>query len=236
MTTWTSARCIGAGSGAEIGSGSSACIRVTPRSVKRWVPLLLIAFASNGCGGAGQQPADGGCAKAIIWNGTRYAADSRVESSHGRKLGNGRSACRDEQEVEVVRLHRVRPAVAVGVSGAAGAYLADGFLPALGSHPLHEAVYGGARAPTGPRKRCREPFDWSAKVLHTPDQGAELNLLRVSDNSEQIAHLHSRTRVRGFLRSGLPYVQRNDLIRISGIVCHPAQNAVFRTELIRPAR
>lgn len=137
--------------------------------------------------------------------------------------------CRSGDAPRRVALHRLRgvnPSVAVAVAGDDDTvFLAEGFLPQLASHPVHDAIQRRSGPLPGPR-RCSRGFATTGTVT------AVQPLLLRSQGGEVAISLHARTRVTGFLRAGEPYLQVGDRITVSGRVC--AERTRF-ADRIRPA-
>lgn len=122
----------------------------------------------------------------------------------------------------VVAIAGIPSSVAVGAAGRPHtAYLADGYLPELPSHPLYE---GSARVFT---RGCRVTgrFSLVGRVrLHSSGLVVEVDR---SSGSLQVRPrvtliqlpVDARTRIEGFERNGLPYVAAGDRLRASGVTC-----------------
>jgi hypothetical protein len=176
------------------------------------------AAVVGGCslGGGGETGATPSCASAVRWNGDVYFGND-LRMPRAARVGTGVTPpCRSGDDPRRVALHRLRgvdPTVAVAVAGDDDTvFLAEGFLPQLASHPVHDAIERRSGPLLAPR-RCSREFAESGTVT------AVSPLLLRSRRGEAAISLHARTRVTGFLRAGQPYLQRGDRITVRGRVC-----------------
>jgi hypothetical protein len=199
------------------------------------VPLGVAALSLAACGGGQARETGGSCAESLRFNGERYLGTA-LRLPHGSRVGGGVvPACRaddEDQEVEVVRIDGVPPAVAVTFKGAPAdqVFLAPGFFTALPSNPLHSEFDRGAF----PRpRRCSGSFSGSGVVARTPTTNDVA--VRI-DGREIVPRVHLETRIVGFRRAGEPYLQRGDFVRIRGRRCEvPESENGLVVDSIRPA-
>jgi Family of unknown function (DUF6281) len=194
------------------------------------VAVALVGGGGHPAASAGAE----GCALAVDFDGVEYLGTTVKRTLHlGRRLGRAFvEPCPDvidspptpaaPSDGVVVAIAGIPSSVAVGAAGRPHtAYLADGYFPALPSHPLHE---GSARNFT---RGCRMTgrFSLVGKVrLHSSALIVQVD--RSSGSLEVRPHmtniqllLDARTRIRGFERNGLPYVTAGDHLRSSGVTC-----------------
>jgi hypothetical protein len=205
------------------------------RPTERCAVLLAVVAALNAGGctldGSTREPArSSSCASAVQWNGNIYFGNA-LAMPHGRRLGTGTiPPCESgatAQRVSLNRLRGVNPTVALAVVGDQDTvFLAEGFFPQLASHPVHQAI----RRRSGPLprpRRCRSRFERTGTVT------AVRPLLLRSEGDSVAIELYADTRIRGFLRAGVPYLQVGDRIIVRGRVC--AGRTMFG-DRIGPAR
>ena len=168
-------------------------------------------------------------AAAVKWNGDIYVGNA-LKMPRTARVGTGViPPCEPGDAARRVALHRLRgvdPSVAVAVAGDDDSvFLAEGFLPQLESHPVHDAIERRSGPLPAPR-RCRGEFAAAGTVTSVQP------LLLRSRRGEVAISLHGRTRVTGFLRAGEPYLQAGDRITVRGRVC--AESTRF-ADRIRPS-
>lgn len=194
------------------------------------IGALLLAVA--GCSG-GQAADESGprgesdCIAQLLWNGVshRSSGDLVKPVVLGERLGKGRiPGCDDPgQQVNVVRIRGVSPAVAVGVDDDDWRYawLAPGYLHESPRHPLHDAIYGSPQEPNAEDGfRCGSQRTLRARALDTPEiqyvflqvaaEDSELEGFLVRDDVDGIVTLDANTVVIGHERDGIPFVQAGD--------------------------
>jgi hypothetical protein len=154
-------------------------------------------------------------------NGEFYLAmplEAPRPKAGGPVAGGLEPGCNDggpiEPDVEtgVRAVSGVPPEVAVyHESGTSTIYLNTGFFAELPDHPLHDRLYG---SPDRPRNRVRgRACRLDAEVSSTG------NLVVRDGERPVVVGVDARTRITGFDRGGLPYLERGDRLRIHGFGC-----------------
>jgi hypothetical protein len=201
--------------------------------------LVFLAVAAAATAGCAQSGGPGtSCAAAVRWNQSYYWGNA-MKVRYGAVLGRGvvRACTSDDgvQEVTVRRVANVPPALAVArddVPASASIYLASGFFPVLADHPLHRALVRQAHGLPRPR-RCTERFRLSGTVLRTPLNEA-VPLGRGGRSTS--VHVVATTKIIGFRRAGYAYLQRRDLVTVSGRRCDlPDSGRAYVADVIAPA-
>jgi hypothetical protein len=122
-----------------------------------------------------------------------------------------------------VRIRGVSPLVAVGVEGNDWPYawLVPGYLPEGPLHPLHDAIYGSPEEPNAEAGfRCGPPRVLRTRAVSTPSYDVEPLRVEAEDDDLQsfllgrgvdgIVTVDADTVVRGFERTGIPFIQTGD--------------------------
>jgi hypothetical protein len=186
------------------------------RGLTRCVILGMSLAVWCGCDDAPSTA--GGCAKAVVWQGSTYVA---IEAGLPRGDRVGTAVLPDCESDNVLgrpvvyEVRGVSTTVALGVEDNPGeVFLAQGFLPELAGHPAHDAIYG---SPSEPRARsCSGRWRSQGTVTSNPFSG----MLLVEVAGEEVTvFLHARTRVRVAVRGGEPYLDRGDRVTLAGRWC-----------------
>lgn len=174
------------------------------------------------------------CIAQIKWRGTDYLGrgaprDTRVPL--GGSLGRARvPACGDaieiidgveqqppDEPVRFVRVRRIRgvpPGLAVFDVRGQAVYEAVGYFPQLRSHPLHRLYLN---EPQPQRLRCGRERRYRGRIPEAPFIASfSIKLKRGGTVGVSVGE---RTRFRGFLRHGHPYLQRGDRVRVVAKRC-----------------
>lgn len=201
-----------------------------------------VAAVAAGCGG--NQLREGDCSVTVTFSGAVYAGQANLPAPpRGERLGEGvRSACPDAEEgseaieerrVTVFRVGRLPPALAVRIDGTESLATAQGYIPTLRGHPLHRRIYRSDAKPRPPRG-CTEPLRLEATVTAVPTAGG-VTVRSLARGKELFVNFHARTRVRGFLRAGYPFLRDGDRLRIIGRRCPRTAGARLVADRIGPA-
>jgi hypothetical protein len=204
--------------------------RVQPPRRMAWVVLASAVAFAGGCeiGDSRDRGRSADCDSVVEWNGSVYFGNV-LSMPQGPRAGTGTiPPCEKGDETQRVSLNRLRgvnPTIALAVVGQSGSvFLAEGFFTALASHPVHRAIQR-ARGPLPRPRRCRSRFERSGTVT-------AVRPLYVRSSKDTIAPtLHADTRITGFLRAGVPYLQVGDRVMVRGRVC--AERTKW-ADLIRP--
>jgi hypothetical protein len=130
--------------------------------------------------------------------------------------------------VEVFRLHGIDPAISIGVleGGARVYYVAPGYFPELSDHPLHDAIFEGRSDRPDERAgwRCGSPLDLSGTAVRTPGWGTIFAVRFAGDQVRRqygytAVFVDARSRIAGFDRKGIPYIEAGDKLRASVREC-----------------
>jgi hypothetical protein len=129
-----------------------------------------------------------------------------------------------DAEIGLREVSGVPPEVAVyRERGTSTIYLNTGYLTELPDHPLHDRIHGSRDRP---RRRARgKPCRIDGEVRETwgyPVVSVEGRTV--------IVGVSARTRVTGFDRDGLPYLERGDRLRIHGHGCARDSMLALRIE------
>jgi hypothetical protein len=194
--------------------------------MRRLALLVVLALAVSACDEDGAGDCDGSYADAIVWNGDVYFA-TRTDPPRRRQgapvEGGYRTLCGGRtRPVELRRVRGVPAEAALYPDGDTDRmYLDDGFFIELPDHPLHDQFYGG---PTRPRRRERgRPCTLDGEV-------SNVGYLQVrAGGRDVLVVVDVRTRIEGFDRAGLPYLEEGDAVRVRGH-CRPEQVLARRIE------
>jgi hypothetical protein len=177
---------------------------------------LLVALGLAGCGAA-ETGESGGCAAAVVRDGVLYRGTG--ESARGLRSGQAieegfvSPACNDtggndpDRPTRVFAVRGVSPELAVIDDGSL--YVNVGYFTELPDHPLHDRFHGGPDRPRRKPRGSRCAVD--GRVLETFSV-----LWAETDRGRVTVGVDVRTRIEGFDRAGLPYLQEGDAIRIRG--------------------
>jgi hypothetical protein len=177
------------------------------------------------------------CIPIVEWGGTEYIG---TQPPHGRtvelggRLGRARvPPCIDtsppppDAQDTFARVRRIRgvpPALALFGVRDRLVYLARGYFPHLPSHPLHNLLFGGLDTFRGARcgrpRRVRGPIVLINSIASFTLRPRSRRLLMIE--------VSSRTRIRGFLRHGHPYLQPRDRVLVVWQRCTLRDGAPLR--------
>lgn len=189
--------------------------------------------------------ASASCARLLFWDGVRYdgtgrnfAKQVRFGGQVGEALnppcndtgGSSEPGCEGEvgEAVPVFRLAGIDPEVAVGARHyEREVYLAAGYFTELPDHPLHIAIF---KSPWLPNERagwrCGPPIlDLPGAVVNqTPGAGWVFQVRFEGDRVRRevgrtALFVDARTRIDGFDRNGLPYIEEGDRLRATVREC-----------------
>ena len=112
-------------------------------------------------------------------------------------------------------------------------FSADGFLPQLPTHPLHDTIYRKRQVPR-PDGCKQRTYRVIARVQTTPDFESLLALEVVRseagfkgvDEEEAVGAILSTTKVRGLRRHGVPYIGRGAWLVLGMSNCELNQSAI----------
>jgi hypothetical protein len=126
-----------------------------------------------------------------------------VDGDTGEVSGNGEGDAR----LRVRAIRGIDPRIALARSPDE-VYAADGHLTALDSHPLHRAIHGGQRQIAFPGCRYAE--------VRTKLRGAPVPGDTFLTAAPYVVNLRPGTSYSGTRRLGLPYLERDQRVRVSG--------------------
>lgn len=170
------------------------------------------------------------CGTDFEWRGSTYddVGPAQGDVLLTRRLGVGESLClgdagspgcrRPREEVTVLAIEGVDPAVAVGAEEYSRIHAVPGYFVQQREHPLHAALYGA-------EQRKRERRGWTcgdpSTTIGTVDE-APIFVLRLDvEGSEEPFEpvIDSRTRFVGLERRGLAFVPEGARVRVRTLVC-----------------
>jgi hypothetical protein len=188
----------------------------------RRVVLVGLCLALAACGADEDTEGSGACADGLLVDGELYIGLSLHgpdPKAGGPVDGGVQPGCNDggpheaDREIGVRAVRGVPPDVAVYREWSTSAiYLNVGYPTALPDHPLHDRIHG---SPARPRRRARgRPCRIDGEVTHTWGQP----VVSVGERTVTLS-IDARTRVTGFERGGLTYIERGDRLRAHGYGC-----------------
>jgi hypothetical protein len=224
------------------------------------MPLRLAFWLVAVLGGAGLlvgAAAATSCGPLIEWKGVLYSGANLAHAVRfGGLLGeglvppcDGSEGCQAEEgkRVDVYRLPRVDPAVAIGGRGPLGrrnAYLAPGYFPQLPGHPLHRALYGSPRRPNerAGAWQCGRPIEGlRGTVARTVGWGWVFAVRFEGERMRRqygytTVFVDARTTITGFDSHGLPHVEKGDRLEATVLECTASgeRYKVVAEEISRP--
>jgi hypothetical protein len=178
---------------------------------------LLVALGLAGCG-AEDTGEGGACAAARVHDGMAYVGTGidagRLGLRSGEPIEEGFEApgCPDQGEPEpnrpttVFAVRGVSPELAVIDDGSL--YLNAGYFTELPDHPLHDVLHGDSSKP----RRGGSPCTIDGRVLET----FSFLWMETQRGRRMGVAVDVRTRIEGFDRGGLPYLEEDDAIRVDG--------------------
>jgi hypothetical protein len=181
---------------------------------KRIVLLAVLGLA--GCE-AGETGGSGACAAALVrdgealYIGTGIDAGDGVRSAQLIEEGFAIPGCNDgggpepDHPTSVFAVRGVSPELAVIDDGSL--YVNVGYVTEVRDHPLHEVLHGDERRRRTRGSPCTVDGTVIDRVFATWAQ---------TDRGRISVGIDARTRIIGFDRGGLPYVDHGDPIRIHG--------------------
>lgn len=180
----------------------------------------VVAALAPGCGRNAPAPAEavGSCSKTVVWHGTEYLLDGRRHRKMANRLGIGVTpACQGapRRRLIVRALRATPPAVAVGVEGELGVWLALGYPEESEKHPLHRLYYPPGR----PRMtgRCRKAVAFRGKVVVQPFRSGTLRV--VSGGREVTVLIYAQTAFVGLESHGVPFLKYGQRVEVHGRRC-----------------
>jgi hypothetical protein len=177
---------------------------------------LIAALALIGC--AGEETGEGGaCAAALVHDGMLYRGTD-VDAGRGVRSGDlieegfSLPGCNDgggpepDRSTTVFAVRGVSPEVAV--IDDASLYVNAGYFTELPDHPLHEVLHDGPSK----SRRGGSPCMIDGRVLET-----FFSLWMQTQRGQRMSvAIDVHTRIEGFDRAGLPYLEEDDAIRVHG--------------------
>jgi Family of unknown function (DUF6281) len=184
----------------------------------------------------------GGCASGLVYKEEMYLGMARTDRlpDPGAPAGDAVvPACNDsgppyddDSSIRVRHVRGVPAEVALYAQARTDTvFVNTGYVTEVPEHPLHRALHGDEDRPRrrGAAPRCR----LDAEVAETT-----FGLWVRADARRVNVIVDARTRIDGFDREGLPYLEQGDVVRISGHGCRPAGRitAAFTISVARAAR
>jgi hypothetical protein len=176
---------------------------------------LIVVLALAGCGG--EETGEGGaCAAALVHDGMLYRGTG-IDAGRGIRSGElieegfSLPGCNDgggpepDRSTTVFAVRGVSPEVAV--IDDASLYVNTGYFTELPDHPLHDVLHDG----WGKSRRRGSPCTVDGRVLET-----FFSLWMQTQRGRMSVAVDVHTRIEGFDRAGLPYLEEDDMIRVHG--------------------
>jgi hypothetical protein len=177
---------------------------------------LIVVLALTGCGG--EETGEGGaCAAALVHDGMFYVGTG-IDAGRGIRSGElieeGFSVpgCNDgggpepDRSTTVFAVRGVSPELAV--IDDASLYLNTGYFTELPDHPLHDVLHDGSSK----SRRGGSPCTIEGRVRDTFSS----LWMETQSGRRMSVGVDVHTRIEGFDRAGLPYLERDDAIRVHG--------------------
>ena len=203
---------------------------------------VLAAALAVGCQ-EGPLAFEGDCEERLFWRGAEYAGHPQ-RPALTELLGHTttRACGKPHEQVEVYRIGRVDPSVAIGIRreqpGGRRRFLGlgPGYIVQSPRHPFHRVVYESDELPDAyDGQVCRRPRAVDARVIRTP-MGDErwLTVRAVAPDDRRyvqgrgvrgVLSIDAGTVIDGLDRGGIPYVKSGQRLRLQLRACRGGPQA-----------